>query len=199
MAALLSDVDKVERKRAQRRAQKVRYREKHRDNILAEKARYREKHRAVINAKKAAHRTKIKSGAYAPVPAGPRAIPHQKSKQSEPVLTLQARPITQPKHVNYAKLAGIASNASTNLGRCQGTCQFLEARKGMASKQQRSQYKMGAKRCEICKVFMWHGGHFCPCCGTRLMIGKKGKYAARIHKEIDIDAQAVGKKRGRTK
>ncbi len=47
---------------------------------------------------------------------------------------------------------------------CNGICDNYKATKPRVG----GRYENGQKRCQICEIFVYHDGLFCPCCNMRL-------------------------------
>lgn len=59
---------------------------------------------------------------------------------------------------------------------CKNECVKYKAAKPLGM----GRYEAGQRRCQICEIYMWWDGNFCPCCGYRV----RGKPRARKYKKI---------------
>lgn len=64
---------------------------------------------------------------------------------------------------------------------CKGKCSKLKASRKFSG----SFYKTGAKRCQVCEIFIKWSGLWCPCCGYRLRLKARNKVRHKIKKKDD--------------
>ncbi|HSF49837.1 MAG TPA: hypothetical protein VLA74_03675 [Nitrososphaeraceae archaeon] len=57
---------------------------------------------------------------------------------------------------------------------CKGIC---SRHKAMRPKDGGMRYLKGQKRCQVCQVFIYWRGSYCPCCGYKLRVNpRNGKF-----------------------
>ncbi len=71
---------------------------------------------------------------------------------------------------------------------CNNTCEKYRAIKPPLPK---TRYLEGQKRCQVCDLYVWWKGIYCPCCGIRLRTTPRGYGNSR---EIFRDKKGIGKR-----
>lgn len=74
---------------------------------------------------------------------------------------------------------------------CRGTCHRHRATRPPGGQR----YLAGQRRCQVCEIFIWWAGLWCPCCGYRLRAhprnpGDKAKYREAVRAAAAREAAA---------
>lgn len=66
---------------------------------------------------------------------------------------------------------------------CKNICERHRAIKPLHG----GRYKAGQKKCQVCDIFIWWEGIWCPCCGYKLRVKTRGRKTNAKGKPIVVE------------